>query len=76
MTSLANDLKDGNTDAALQKIKQAGGKDVAPFVEAAEDALKKAKNKAGDVDWRGVVESVQDKVGAEWKGVIDVSSHP
>lgn len=52
VTGLSDDLKNQNIDGALEKIKKVGGKDVEPYIKQVESALKEAKGKIQDVDWK------------------------
>ncbi|CED82578.1 hypothetical protein [Phaffia rhodozyma] len=70
LNGISNDLKEQDIGGALAKLKKVGGKEVEPFVDAAENALKEAKGKIGDVDWKSFLEKAQDMVGDEWKGII------
>lgn len=52
VTGLSDDLKNQNIDGALEKIKKVGGKDIEPYIKQVESALKEAKGKIQDVDWK------------------------
>ena len=73
LSSLSEDVKNSDITGALNKIKKVGGKEVEPYIAKAEKALKDAGGKAGDVDWKNVLEGLKEEVGDEFKGVVEVS---
>lgn len=70
---LSEDVRNSDVAGALNKLKAVGGKEVEPYIAKAEKALKDAGGKAGDVDWKSVLEGLKEEVGDEFKGVVSVS---
>lgn len=52
VSGLSEDFKNSDVDSVIRKVKEVGGKDVEPYVAQVESALKEAKGKVQDVDWK------------------------
>jgi hypothetical protein len=67
-------LKDQkDIDGILAKLKEAGGDDIAPIIDAVEKKIKQAGGKIDQVDWKALAEELKGQVGEGGQKVIDVS---
>lgn len=71
LDDISADIKNQDIPAALNKIKKVGGKDVEPYLNEVEKAIKEAKGKVSDVDWQGILAKIQDSAGDELKSIIN-----
>lgn len=74
ITGFLAGLKDQkDLDGVLAKLKEAGGDDMKPIIEAVEKKVKQAGGKLEQVDWKALAEELKGQVGEGGQKVIDVS---
>lgn len=70
---LLTQLKGGDLDNVIEKLKKYGGDDVKGIVDEVQNALKKADNDPTKVDWKSLAQSLSKQYGGKYQSTIDVS---
>lgn len=71
---LLTQLKGGDLDNVIEKLKKYGGDDVKNIVDEVQTALNKAGNDPTKVDWKALAQSLSKQYGGKYQSTIDVSN--
>lgn len=70
---LLTQLKGGDLDNVIEKLKKYGGDDVKNIIDEVQKALQKADNDPTKVDWKSLAQSLSKQYGGKYQSTIDVS---
>ncbi|EJT48752.1 hypothetical protein A1Q2_08193 [Trichosporon asahii var. asahii CBS 8904] len=68
---LLTQLKGGDLDNVIEKLKKYGGDDVKNIIDEVQKALQKADNDPTKVDWKSLAQSLSKQYGGKYQSTID-----